>query len=114
MYEVIGDIMITDKLIDKILKTNAPICVGLDTHLGIMPPSFIKNTNENNLRKCAVKVFEYNKILIDSLCDLVPSVKLQIAYYEKYGLAGIEAYAKTIEYAHKANLIVIADSYNFV
>ncbi len=109
MYEVIGDIMITDKLIDKILKTNAPICVGLDTHLGIMPPSFIKNTNESNLHKCAVKVFEYNKILIDSLCDLVPSVKLQIAYYEKYGLPGIEAYAKTIEYAHKANLIVIAD-----
>ena len=101
--------MITDKLIDKIIQTGAPICAGLDTHLGIMPASYVKNTDENNLQECADKVFEYNRALIDILFDLLPSVKLQIAYYEKYGAPGIEAYAKTIEYAHKAGLIVIAD-----
>ena len=109
MYKIIGDTMITDKLIDKILKTKAPICAGLETHLGIMPVAFIKNIDESNLQKSADKIFEYNKILIDSLYELIPSVKLQIAYYEKYGIPGIEAYAKTVEYAHKAGLIVIAD-----
>ena len=101
--------MIIDKLIDKIKSTNAPICVGLDTHLGLMPASFIKNVDENDLSKCADKIYEYNKILIDKLSSIIPSVKLQNAYYESYGIAGIEAYAKTIEYAHKAGLIVIAD-----
>jgi len=109
MYEITGESMITDKLIDKILKTEAPICAGLDTHLGVMPPSFIKAIDENNLQECADKTYEYNKILIDTLCDLVPSVKLQIAYYEKYGAPGLETYAKTIQYAHQAGLIVIAD-----
>ncbi|MEX1375954.1 MAG: orotidine-5'-phosphate decarboxylase [Eubacteriales bacterium] len=101
--------MITDKLIDKIIETNAPICVGLDTHLGVMPASYIKNVDVSDLSKCADKIFEYNKILIDKLADIIPSVKLQNAYYEMYGIAGIEAYAKTIEYAHSANMIVIAD-----
>ena len=101
--------MITDKLIDKMLKTNAPICVGLDTHLGLVPESFKKGIDESDLSQCADKIFEYNKILIDKLADIIPCIKIQNAYYEKYGLAGIEAYAKTIQYAHDANLLVIAD-----
>ena len=101
--------MIIDKLIDKIIKTNAPICVGLDTHIGMIPNNFIGNIDRNNLEQSAEIIFEYNKILIDRLKSIIPSIKIQNAYYEKYGLAGINAYLKTIEYAHDAGLIVIAD-----
>lgn len=101
--------MIIDKLIDKINETNAPICVGLDTHIGLIPDSFLGDIDKNNLSACADKILEYNKILIDKLKDIIPSIKIQNAYYEQYGMAGIEAYAKTIQYAHDANLIVIAD-----
>jgi orotidine-5'-phosphate decarboxylase len=101
--------MIIDKLIDKIKETNAPICVGLDTHMGLLPDSFLEGIDRNDLSQCAGKILEYNKILIDKLSMIIPSIKIQNAYYEKYGIAGIESYAKTIEYAHKAGLIVIAD-----
>ena len=62
--------MIIDKLIDNIIETNAPICVGLDTHLGVMPESFLKDIDEKDLSQCAHKIFEYNKILIDKLVKL--------------------------------------------
>lgn len=101
--------MIIDKLIDKIKETNAPICIGLDTHLGLMPDSFLQGIDKNDLSQCADKMLEFNKILIYKLSDIIPSIKIQNAYYEKYGIAGIKAYAKTIEYAHQAGLIVIAD-----
>lgn len=101
--------MIIDKLIDKIQEKNAPICVGLDTHLGLIPDSFLDGTDKNDLTQCANKIYEYNKILIDKLSDIIPSIKIQNAYYEKYGIAGIQAYANTIEYAHQAGLVVIAD-----
>jgi len=101
--------MIIDKLIDKIKETSSPICVGLDTHIGVMPDSFLVGIDRNNLSQCADKILEYNKILIDKLSGIIPSIKIQNAYYEKYGIAGIEVYAKTIEYAHQAGLIAIAD-----
>lgn len=101
--------MIIDRLINKIIETNAPICVGLDTHLGLIPDSFLGSIDRGDLSICAQKIFEYNKILIDKLSAIIPSIKIQNAYYEQYGIAGIETYAKTIEYAHKAGLIVIVD-----
>lgn len=101
--------MIIDKLIEKIKEKQNPTCVGLDTHIDVMPNSFLRGYDIESLDGCAKAVFEYNKLLIDSLVDYIPSVKLQNAYYEKCGIAGIEAYKKTIDYAHEANLIVIAD-----
>lgn len=101
--------MIIDKLIDKIKSTTAPICVGLDTHIGLMPEAFLKSYNTDSISECAKALYEYNKVLIDTLADTIPSVKIQNAYYEQYGIAGIKSYKKTIEYARKANLIVIAD-----
>jgi orotidine-5'-phosphate decarboxylase len=51
----------------------------------------------------------FNKGLIDSLCDIVPAVKPQIAMYEKYGIEGMRAYIETVEYAGEKDLIVIGD-----
>ncbi len=74
-----------------------------------MPESFIKKYDITKRENTAKAVFEYNKILIDTLVDYIPSIKIQNAYYEMYGLEGIECYAKTIEYAKSAGLVVIAD-----
>lgn len=101
--------MIIDKLIDKIVDTNNPTCIGLDTHLGIIPESFAKEYDTSTIQGAADAIFEYNRVLVDTLYKYIPSVKIQNAYYEMYGLAGIEAYAMTIKYAKSAGLVVIAD-----
>ncbi|AIS53563.1 orotidine 5'-phosphate decarboxylase PyrF [Thermoanaerobacter kivui] len=54
-------------------------------------------------------IFLFNKGIIDAVYDLVPAVKIQIAFYEVYGAEGIRAFFKTAEYAKKKGLIVIAD-----
>ena len=52
---------------------------------------------------------EYNKGLIDALCDIVPAVKPQCAYYEMYGWQGMRTLAQTIQYAKEKGMYVIED-----
>lgn len=99
--------MIIDKLIDKILEKQNPSAVGLDTCLAYLPldmQSSIKNGND-----VCNSIFEFNKRIIDKIYDIVPAVKVQIAYYEQYGLYGLEAFKKTLDYAKSKDLIVISD-----
>ena len=51
----------------------------------------------------------YNKGLIDALCDIVPAVKPQAAYYEMYGWQGVKALAETVAYAREKGMFVITD-----
>jgi orotidine-5'-phosphate decarboxylase len=51
----------------------------------------------------------FNRIIIDSILDIVPAVKPQIAMYEAYGAEGIAAYIDTCEYAASKGLAVIGD-----
>lgn len=101
-----------DRLIRKIKKTENPAVVGLDPFLEIIPPG-IKADVFHELGRTPEAVgdifFKFNKAIIDSVNDLVPAVKLQIAMYERYGLPGIASYIKTIEYAKDKDLIVIGD-----
>ena len=60
-------------------------------------------------KAAAEAILEFNKGLMDALCDLVPAVKPQSAYYEMYGLEGIRAYYETIRYAKEKGFYVIAD-----
>ena len=62
-----------------------------------------------HIEDAAKAVYAYNVRLIDALCDVVPAVKVQVAYYEMYGPAGMEVYEKTIRYAQEKGLIVMAD-----
>lgn len=101
--------MIIDKLIRAIQYKSNPTCVGLDTRVEHIPQAMQKHYNLQQLQGCADAVFDYNRQLIDTLADHIPSVKIQNAYYEMYGVPGVETYVKTIEYAHQAGLIVIAD-----
>ncbi len=100
--------MITDKLIEKIIDMQNPTCVGLDTLFDYLPDEM--KAGVSTFEGVAERVVEFNKKVIDSVYDVVPSVKVQIAYYEMYGVAGMKAYEETLKYATEKDLIVIADA----
>lgn len=98
-----------DKLIERIIHLESPICVGLDTKLDYVPVDFLQGDNRDGLQYAAENILRYNKALVDALGDVVPSVKVQSAYYEMYGYEGVRAFYETVQYAKSAGLIVIAD-----
>ena len=100
--------MITDKLIEKIIDMQNPTCVGLDTLFDYLPDEMKQGVS--TFDGVAERVFEFNKKIIDTVKDIVPSVKVQIAYYEMYGVAGMKAYEETLKYAAEKDLVVIADA----
>ena len=100
--------MITDRLIEKIIDMQNPTCVGLDTLFDYLPDEMKAGVKDFN--GVAERVFEFNKKIIDTVKDIVPSVKVQIAYYEMYGVAGMKAYEETLKYAAEKDLVVIADA----
>ena len=100
--------MITDRLIERIIEMQNPTCVGLDTHLDYLPDEM--KAGAKTLADAAARIVDFNKQLVDVLYDVVPSVKVQIAYYEAYGWAGLKAYKETLDYAAAKGLIVIADA----
>lgn len=102
----------TDKFIDAIKKTGAPICVGLDPKMSFLPECIagkIFTQKGISTESAAEAFFEYNKAIIDAVKDLVPSVKPQVAMYEELGIPGMLCYQKTVKYAKDAGLIVIGD-----
>lgn len=100
--------MITDRLIEKIIDMQNPTCVGLDTSFAYLPEEM--QAGVTSFDKVAERIYDFNKKLIDTLYDIVPSVKVQIAYYEAYGWAGLKAYEETLKYAQEKDLVVIADA----
>ncbi len=101
--------MIFNRLTKEIKNKQCPICVGLDTRIEYLPED-IKNLYAiNTIDGICDAIFDFNRQLIDELYKIIPSVKIQNAYYEMYGIKGISVYKKTIDYAKKAGLIVIAD-----
>lgn len=98
-----------DILIDEIKAKKNPTCVGLDTNMSFIRDEDLKGDNSNILKFAAENIYAFNKEIIDAVCDVVPSVKVQIAYYEMYGFYGLEAYYKTLRYAKEKGLVTIAD-----
>ena len=100
------------KLIDKIKKTNAPVVVGLDPMLSYVPSFIQKKAFDEygeTLKGAAEAIFEYNKGIVDAICDIVPAVKPQIAMYEQFGVEGVIAFKNTVDYCREKGLIVIGD-----
>ena len=101
-----------DKLIAKIKATDAPIVVGLDPMLSYIP-NYIKEAAfkeyGETLEGAAEAVWQYNKGLVDAIYDLVPAVKPQVAMYEQFGIPGLVAFYKTVQYCKEKGLIVIGD-----
>ncbi len=100
------------QLIEKIQKTNAPVCVGLDPMLSYIPEHIVKTALEEygeTLKGAAQAVWQFNKEIVDHTWDLIPAVKPQIAMYEQFGIEGLLVYKKTVDYCHEKGLVVIGD-----
>lgn len=101
------------KLIEKIKNTNAPVCVGLDPMLAYVPEHVQMNAFEacgETLEGAAEAIWQFNKEIIDHTWDIIPAVKPQIAMYEQFGIEGLTAYKRTVDYCHEKGLVVIGDA----
>lgn len=100
------------QLMNNIADKENPTVAGLDPELSYIP-EYIKNESYNRFGKtlegAADALWEFNRGLIDALCDIVPAVKPQSAYYEMYGLPGLVTLSKTIKYAKEKGMYVILD-----
>lgn len=102
---------IADKLIEQIIEKKSCVVAGLDPVLSRIPYAYKQEyiNSDNPFEGSANAILDYNKDVIDSVCDFVCAVKPQIAFYENYGWYGIQAFQKTVEYAKSKGLIVIED-----
>ena len=101
-----------NKLTAKIQKTKAPIVVGLDPMLNYIPKHIQEKAFKEfgeTLEGAAEAIWQFNKEIVDKTYDLIPEVKPQIAMYEQFGIPGIMAFKKTVDYCKSKDLVVIGD-----
>lgn len=96
-----------DKLIDSIIEMQNPTCVGLDTDFSYLPDEM--RDGMATFEGVVEQIIEFNMNIIDKVCDIVPAVKVQVAYYEQYGFDGLRAFDCTVNYARGRGMYVIAD-----
>ncbi len=100
---------VMDKLINKIKAMNNPTVIGIDPGYDKLP-NCIKEKYENNIEGVCKGILEFNKNLIDATYDIIPAVKINNAFYEMFGIQGIEIFKQTCEYAKQKNMIVMSDA----
>ena len=101
-----------NQLIANIKKTGAPIVVGLDPMLKYIPEHIQKKAFVEfgeTLEGAAEAIWQFNKEIVDKTYDLIPAVKPQIAMYEQFGIPGLVAFKKTVDYCKSKGLVVIGD-----
>ncbi len=101
-----------NKLVKKIEANKAPIVVGLDPMLSYVPEGIKAKAfaeHGETLEGAAEAIWQYNKGIVDAVYDLIPAVKPQIAMYEQFGIPGMIAYKKTVDYCKEKDLVVIGD-----
>ena len=101
-----------NKLVSKIRQTGAPIVVGLDPMLRFIP-EHIRDAAfaeyGETLEGAAEAIWQFNKEIVDKTYDLIPAVKPQIAMYEQFGIPGLAAFKRTVDYCKEKDLVVIGD-----
>lgn len=101
-----------NKLTAKIQKTHAPIVVGLDPMMNYIPKHIQEKAFKEygeTLEGAAEAIWQFNKEIVDKTYDLIPAVKPQIAMYEQFGIPGLAAFKKTVDYCKEKDLVVIGD-----
>lgn len=91
-----------DRLVQAIKEKGSPICVGLDPHFELLPEAFKK-------QKPFEAIWNFNRAILDAISSLVPIVKPQLAFYERWGVEGMRAFWETIKYAKELGLLVLVD-----
>lgn len=100
------------RLIEKIAQMQNPSVVGLDSLLDYIPQHIKEEKFQqygDTFDAAAQAILEYNKAIIDEICDIVPAIKPQAAYYELYSWQGMWALCETVKYAQEKGMIVIMD-----
>lgn len=97
-----------DRLINKIKETDNPTVIGIDPKYDMLPEC-IKNKYGKTLEDISKAILEFNKELIDNTCDIIPAVKVNIAFYEMYGIEGMKVFEETCKHAKEKGMVVIAD-----
>ena len=92
-----------DRLIESV-AAKGHVCVGLDTAAEYIPPAERRKAASD-----AEAVLAFNRAIIDSTFDAAACYKVQIAYYEEMGIAGLSAYSQTLKYIREKGGLVIAD-----
>ena len=101
-----------NKLVAQIKKTNAPIVVGLDPTLKMIPDHIMKAAiaeHGESLEAAGEAIWQFNKAIVDAVYDLIPAVKPQVAMYEQFGIPGLVAFKRTVDYCKEKGLVVIGD-----
>ncbi|MCR5743469.1 MAG: orotidine-5'-phosphate decarboxylase [Lachnospiraceae bacterium] len=101
-----------NRLVEQIKAKKAPVVVGLDPMLSYIPEHILKKAYAEfgeTLEGAGEAVWQYNKGIVDQIYDLVPAVKPQIAMYEQFGIPGLIAFVKTVDYCKSKGLVVIGD-----
>ena len=101
-----------DLMIKKIIEMNSPVVAGLDPKLDYVP-AYIQTEcfaeYGETAEGAARALLRFNKALVDELCEVVPAVKVQAAYYEMYGIEGMKMLYETVDYAKSKGMYVILD-----
>ena len=101
-----------DRVCAAVDATGSPVVVGLDPRPESLPPHLLVECRDESgdaPQAVASAFWRFNRGIIDAVRDVVPAVKPQLAFYERYGIAGLQAFARTAAYAREAGLLVIAD-----
>ncbi|MCR5792738.1 MAG: orotidine-5'-phosphate decarboxylase [Lachnospiraceae bacterium] len=101
-----------NKLIANIKEKDAPIVVGLDPMLSHVPQHILNaafSEYGETLEGAAEAIWQFNKGIVDATCDLIPAVKPQVAMYEQFGIPGMVAFKKTVDYCKEKGIVVIGD-----
>lgn len=99
----------SDRLMAAIRKAGSACVVGLDPRIEQMP-AFLKAARSGATRESARAMIRgFHELVLDAIAGLAPAVKLQLAFFEQYGAAGIQAFEDTIRAARERGLLVIAD-----
>ena len=99
----------SDRLFEAVRKTGSPCVVGLDPRIDLMPDFIRSGRGELSRAIIQSTISDFHELVLDAVADLVPLVKPQLAFFEQYGSAGIEAFENTVKAAKERGLLVIAD-----
>lgn len=105
--------MSIDVLQERIRRSKAPVMVGLDPYLPILPPHIVREAFEEHgqtLHGAAEAYARFCTELLDALKDTVPAVKLQSACFEALGADGIAVMQRLSTYAKAQGYYVLIDS----
>ncbi len=102
-----------DGIIERVRASRTPCIIGVDPDLDRMPRAFLDEmgaTRSADASKCADALERFSAEIIEAVHDLVPAVKPQSAYFERWGSTGLAALERTIQRARKRGLHVVLDA----